>query len=283
VDGGRRRPAALVTGAARGVGAHTARLLAQAGWAVLLLDACAPDPAVPYPLASPGDLEAATAACRAAAGCRETVAAVTGDVRRQEDLDAAVAAAAERFGGLDAAVAGAGVLVGGSTGWLTTDTAWSVNLDVNLTGAWRLARAAVPALLARPRPRRGRVVMVASAAALGGLPRLSAYSAAKHGVLGLTRSLAAELAAEGITVNAVCPGSTDTPMLSASAALYGLSGAQRFAHQQPLGRLLEPAEVAAAIAWLCSEAASGITGAALPVDGGMTAVSSWEPGRPDRP
>jgi NAD(P)-dependent dehydrogenase (short-subunit alcohol dehydrogenase family) len=114
------------------------------------------------------------------------------------------------------------------------------------------------------------VVAVASAAGLLGLRRLSGYSASKHAVIGLIKSLAADLAGSGITANAVCPGSTRGPILDASAAIYDLASAEEFAHQQLVERLLAPDEPAALIAWLCSREASGVTGAALPVDGGLT-------------
>ena len=109
---------------------------------------------------------------------------------------------------------------------------------------------------------------MASAAATRGLPMLAAYCAAKAGVAGLIRALAAELGGTGITANAVSPGSTATPILDESARLYGLPDAQAFAAQQPIGRLLDPAEVAAVLAFLASPASSGMTGAVVPVDGG---------------
>jgi NAD(P)-dependent dehydrogenase (short-subunit alcohol dehydrogenase family) len=142
-------------------------------------------------------------------------------------------------------------------------------LDVNLGAVLSLARAAVPALLRRPAPRSGRFLAVASAAATRGLPMLAAYCAAKAGVAGLIRALAAELADSGVTANAVSPGSTATPILDESARLYELPGAQAFASQQPVRRLLDPAEVAAVLAFLASPASSGMTGAIVPVDGGL--------------
>ena len=116
-----------------------------------------------------------------------------------------------------------------------------------------LARVAVPALLRRPRAARGRFLAVASAAATRGLPMLAAYCAAKAGVTGLVRALAVELGGTGVTANAVSPGSTDTPILAESARLYGLGSAAEFARQQPVGRLLDPAEVAAALVWLAGD------------------------------
>jgi SDR family mycofactocin-dependent oxidoreductase len=257
------RPVALITGAARGMGAATAARLADEGWDLVLFDRAEDDPALGYPLATADEL--------AAVAERTGGVAVQGDVRDQAALDGAVGLATERFGGLDAAVAVAGCVVGGPTAWETGDDAWDANLGINLVGVHRLARAAVPALLARPDPRRSRFVAVSSAAGTRGLPQLAAYVAAKHGVIGYVRSLAVELGPHGVTANVVAPGSTRTTMLDASARVYGLASVDDFAVHHPLGRLLEPEEVAAAIAWLCGEGAGGVTGAVLPVDAGMTA------------
>ena len=150
------------------------------------------------------------------------------------------------------------------------DDEWATMIGVNLEGVWRLARAAVPALLARPEPRHGRFVAVSSSGGTDGLPLLSAYVAAKHGVHGLVRSLAAELGPHGITANAVAPGSTRTAMLEASARVYDLDGVEGFTEHHLLGRLLVPDEVAALITWVCGPGSDGVTGAVLPVDAGMT-------------
>jgi SDR family mycofactocin-dependent oxidoreductase len=257
---------AIVTGAARGIGAATAVRLAVGGWRLVLVDRGEDDPSLGYSLATADDLHDTCARC----GGDQQAVAVVADVRDQAALDAAVEVAVDRFGGLDAAVAVAGAIAGGEPAWTTSEATWSAMITINLEGVWRLANAAVPALLARPRPRDGRFVAVASAGGVRGLPLLAAYSAAKHGVIGFVRSIAAELGPEGITANAVSPGSTTTTMLDASAAVYGIDPQDFAAHHQ-LGRLVAPDEVAALVAWVCGPDSAAVTGAVLPVDAGMTA------------
>ncbi|HEY1831173.1 MAG TPA: mycofactocin-coupled SDR family oxidoreductase [Acidimicrobiales bacterium] len=257
-------PVALITGAGRGIGAATVDHLVRDGWQVLAVDVAADDPALDYPLATSAELESV------AARHGDAVRAHIGDVRSSTDMREAVTAAVTYFGGLDAVVAVAGVVGGGPPLWETTDEHWHVLFDVNVHGVRNLATAAVPVLLDAPAPRHGRVIAVASAAGLVGLRRMSGYSASKHAVIGLMKSLAADLAGSGITANAVCPGSTRGAVLDASAAIYGLGSAEDFAGQQLVERLLEPAEPAELIAWLCSSASSAVTGAALVADGGLT-------------
>lgn len=255
---------AIVTGAARGIGAALVHRLADDGWQVLAVDACADNAAVPYRLATEAQLNALCAAHPDAIRTR------VADVRDADALAAAVRSTVDQFGGLDAAVACAAVIAGGQPVWETTDAAWDALFDVDVRGVWNLARAAVPALLERPLPRQGRFLAVASAAAHRGLYHLAAYGAAKHAVDGLVRGLAADLRGTGVTASVVSPGSTRTDMLTASAALYGIADVEHFAAAQQLERLLEPDEVAASIAWLCSPDSSAITGSAVRVDGGFT-------------
>lgn len=249
---------ALVTGAARGIGAATVRRLVAAGWHVVALDRCADDPALPYHLGSRAQLDALG------------VTAVVADARDPAAVAAAVARAEQTFGGLDAAIAAAGVIGGGVPLWEQDPAQTRAVLDVDLGAVLTLAQVALPAILRRPEPRAGRFVAVASAAATRGLPMLAAYCAAKAGVTGLVRALAAELRGSGVTANAVSPGSTDTDILAESARLYGLPSARDFAAQQPIERLIDPDEVAAAICWLLSPDAAAVTGASLPVDGGLS-------------
>jgi SDR family mycofactocin-dependent oxidoreductase len=253
---------ALVTGAARGIGAATVAALAADGWRVVAVDRCADDRSLPYPLGTRAELD------EVVAGAGDAVAAVA-DTRDPGALAVAVRLAEERWGGLDAAIAAAGVIAGGVPAWQVPAEQERTVLDVDLGGVLALARVAVPALLRRPEPRRGRFLAVASTAASRGLPMLAAYCAAKAGVTGFIRALGAELGGTGVTANAVSPGSTATANLNESARLYGLPAAGAFAAQQPLGRLLSPAEVAAVLAFLAGDGASGMTGAVVPVDGGL--------------
>jgi NAD(P)-dependent dehydrogenase (short-subunit alcohol dehydrogenase family) len=141
-------------------------------------------------------------------------------------------------------------------------------MRVNLYGVRHLADACVPSMTAAGS---GRFVAVSSAAALRAMPMLAAYSAAKAAALGFVRALAADLAGTGVTANIVCPGSTRGVMLEASAAVYSLADQDAFAGQALLRRLIEPDEVAAAIAWLCSPDSGALTGAVIPVDAGLSA------------
>ena len=254
---------ALVTGAARGIGAATVRGLDAAGWSIVAVDRAADDPRLGYPMGSREELESVCAAARDAL-------ALVADVSASDAVADAVSAAERRFGGLDAVMCCAGAIAGGAPAWELDPEVERALLDVNLGGVLHCARFGVPALLRRPEPRAGRFLAVASAAAIRGLPQLAAYCASKAGVAGLVRALAAELRGTGVTANAVAPGSTDTPMLEESARLYGLESAGAFAAQQPIERLLEPEEVAAMLVWLAGEHAGGVTGTLIPVDGGLT-------------
>jgi SDR family mycofactocin-dependent oxidoreductase len=254
---------AVVTGAARGIGAATATTLAGAGWSLVLVDACAPQPPVGYAMPTPDDLAEVAQRCRAAgAGAVDELVADVGQGSVRDKLRGVLAGRAPA-----AAVAAAGV-IRGDAAWAVPDEAFELMLRVNLFGVRHLADACVPAMIEAGT---GRFVAVASAAALRAMPQLAAYSAAKSAVVGYVRALAADLAGTGVTANAVCPGSTRGPMLAASAAVYDLPGQETFAAQALLRRLLEPGEVAAAVAWLCGPGSGALTGAVIPVDAGLTA------------
>ena len=260
-DGRRGKRVALVTGAARGIGAATVRRLTADDWNVVALDRAEDDPRLPYPLATAKELRALGS---------ERVLTVRADATDIEALRAAALEAERRWGGLDAVVAAAGVIAGGVPAWELDRGQERAVLDVTLGGVMAAARACVPIMLRRPEPRDGRFIAVASAAATRGFPMLAAYCAAKAGVVGFVRALAAELADKGITANAVSPGSTRTAILDETARLYALESGEAFGAQQPLGRLLEPDEVAALIAWLASAQSRGATGGNYPLDGGLS-------------
>jgi SDR family mycofactocin-dependent oxidoreductase len=254
---------ALVTGAARGIGAATVAQLDADGWSIVAVDRAGDDPRLPYAMGTAQQLDAVVAAAADAVAVRADAADTAAMAR-------AVTIAEDRFGGLDAVIAVAGVIAGGVPAWELDPAQEQAVIETDLMGPLVAARVGIPALLRRPEPRTGRYVAVASAAAIRGLPMLAAYCAAKAGVAGLVRALAMELRGTGVTANAVAPGSTDTAILAESARLYDLPAAESFATQQPIERLLAPDEIAAMLVWLASEPAGGLTGALIPVDGGLT-------------
>lgn len=186
-------------------------------------------------------------------------------------------AAIEHYGRLDAWINNAGLTAGLVPLADVSDEEWRSNIDVMASGTFYGCRAAVRRMLANPTGW-GRIVNVSSQAGKRGLPRFSAYCAAKFAIIGITQALAREVAGQGITVNAVCPGTVDTPLLEveggvwdAMAKIRGLTAAEyreRALKGIPIGRLIEADEIAAMIAFLCSDDAAAVTGASINVSGG---------------
>lgn len=240
----------IVTGAGKGIGAACARSFSDAGWDMVLVDRDE------LPLR------------RTAQACGGSVATLASDVAKPEANQAAVELAEDRFGRVDAVVANAGVNLARSIDD-TTDEDIEQLLGVNVRGLIYLAQACHRALAQTG----GSLVIMASKTGLVAQRDSPVYCATKGAAIQLARALALDWAPEGVRVNAVCPGIVDTPMLERFFEELPDSEAARkeFATAQPLGRLAKPEECAAAALFLASEAASFITGVALPVDGGFTA------------
>ena len=248
---------AVVTGGGRGIGATIARALIEQGAAVTLMGRNA---------ATLED-EAARLRPLGKVHCQAV------DIADAESTTTAFAAAAQALGPVTLLINNAGQAVSAPIG--KTDLAlWNRMLAVNLTGSYLAIHAVLPGMLEQGW---GRIVNIASTAALKGYPYVAAYCAAKHGVLGLTRALALELAKKPVTVNAVCPGYTETDIVRDSIANIraktGRSEAEALAElvkHNPQGRLVQPAEVANAVLWLCLPGSESITGQAISVAGGET-------------
>jgi NAD(P)-dependent dehydrogenase (short-subunit alcohol dehydrogenase family) len=241
--------AALVTGGGSGLGRASAIALARAGATVTVAD-----------VNEQGGKETAALVFEETGGDADFVRA---DVTDPDDVAAMVDKAVERWGHLDCALNNAGTTgASAPTADYTLDD-WNRALALNLTGVFLCLKYEIPAMLERG----GAIVNMASGAGLVGFPGLPAYVASKHGVVGLTRAAALEYAGQGIRVNAICPGSTRTPMLE--GFMGGDEQVERMMTRAvPLGRLGRPEEIAEAVVWLCSDAASFVVGHALAVDGG---------------
>jgi NAD(P)-dependent dehydrogenase (short-subunit alcohol dehydrogenase family) len=241
---------ALVTGAASGIGAATARRLAAQGAAVAVCDL---------------DVERGTLVATEVGGLFVEV-----DVADAASVEAMVAAVVERFGGLDLAMNNAGISPPEDRSILETDlAAWRRVQDVNLTSVFLCAKAEIPAMRARGG---GSMVNVASfVAVMGSATSQISYTASKGGVLALSRELGVQLAREGIRVNALCPGPVRTPLLEELFAKDPVAAARRLVHV-PLGRFAEPDEIARAACFLLSDDASFITASTFLVDGGIHAA-----------
>ena len=241
----------LVTGAGRGIGRAVVQQLVADGQRVALVARSA---------------EEIDAVARAVGGKTMTISA---DVTRPEDVQRMFDAVEDRWGAVQVLVSNAG---SGTAAPLvdTTDEAWQHALELNLTAPFRCVRRALPGMLDAGW---GRIVVVASVVAKRGESQVSAYTASKHGVLGLVRAAAAEVASKGVTVNAVCPGYVDTPMteqtvaaISARTGKSTVQAQQALARRQPIGRLIDPAEVAEAVRFCVVNGA--VTGQGINVDGG---------------
>lgn len=250
MTGAAERKVALVTGAGSGIGRATAEAFVARGYATALIDR---------------DAEVGRAVERRLRPSGECTF-IRCDVTDDGAVRGAVEQAVSVYGRLDAAFNAAGI--GGEADTATADGSmenWNLVLATDLTGVWSCMRYEIRQML---KAGGGSIVNCASVAGLVGVPYLSAYVAAKHGVVGLTKAAALEYARQSIRVNAVCPGMIDTPMLR-----KGLTPevAAKLSQESPIGRFGQPAEIASAVIWLCEENASFLTGQAIAVDGAWTA------------
>jgi NAD(P)-dependent dehydrogenase (short-subunit alcohol dehydrogenase family) len=264
----------LITGAARGLGRTAAVACAAEGADLTLLDICADLPGVPYPLGTPGQLEHTAALCREAGAAVLTSEA---DIRDLRAVREAVIRAEDRFGRIDVAVNNAGIAApSGKPVHEIDEDEWSLMIDVDLSGAWRVIREVGKAMSAR---RAGSIVNVASTAGLVGYRHFAGYVAAKHAVIGLTKAAALDYAPTKVRVNAVCPGSVRDDARAEGRMLAEIARAlevpvheheKTFAAAQPMNALIEPEDVAAAVVFLASDESRQITGSVLTVDGGFS-------------
>ena len=253
---------AIVTGSTSGIGLAIARALAGEGCNVMLNG-----------LGDPAHIEAARSAIAEASGTR--IGFMAADLRSPEAVRALVARTVEELGPVDILVNNAGVQ---HVAPLATfpDEQWDLLLAVNLSAAFHASKAVIASMTAR---RFGRIVNISSALGLVGAPHKPAYVATKHGLVGLTKAIALEVAESGVTCNAVCPGMVMTPIIEMQVAdqarVTGLAPEdvvrEVFLENQPIRRPVTAEEIAGAVVFLCSQAGSGVTGTALAVDGGYVA------------
>lgn len=246
---------AIITGAAAGIGAGTAEVFAERGARLVLVDR---------------DGAGLAAVARALPIAPERVVTYAGDVADAETARGMERLAREAFGGADILFNNAGVMTSGDFGDVD-EAAWDEVLNINLRGIYLMCRAVIPGMLERGR---GAIVNTSSVMATLTEPGYEAYTTSKAGIIGLTKGLAVSYATRGIRVNCICPGWVDTPMNQRLAEELG--GVEHLTpiilKQQPNGRMLSTREIGNAVAFLASDEASGITGAALYVDGGASAA-----------
>lgn len=251
---------ALVTGGAKGIGLASAECIAKQGAAVMIVDL------------SIEALEVAQVHLKEYAG---QIDAIEADIVHRADTERAVHNAVKKFGGLDILVNNAGIQTFGDP-ITTTEEIWDRTMNVNLKGHWLMSKAAIPEMLKRGS---GAIVNISSVQGLASQRNVVAYATSKHAMIGLTRSMAVDLASQHIRVNCVCPGTVNTPMIHSIIEMD--SNPERLKtilnKMHPLGRIADPEEIGEVVAFLASDRASFMTGSVVTVDGGLTVPIAGSP------
>jgi len=265
----------LITGAARGQGRSHALAFAREGARLVLCDTARQYASVPYALSSEADLRQVADEVEQLG---QSVLAQPVDVTDLNGMQQLVDRAVEQFGRIDVVIANAGLYSFGPT-WELSEQQWDETVDVVLKGAWITCKVAIPAMLAR---RSGKIICIGSTGSMKGLPGLGHYVAAKHGLIGLVKTLAIELAPSTINVNAICPTTVDTSIVNNQAFFEYFAGGSgpNATREYVIGRMnemnlfgdrgmLAPEDISTVILWLASEEARHLTGCVLPVDAGF--------------
>jgi NAD(P)-dependent dehydrogenase (short-subunit alcohol dehydrogenase family) len=251
---------AIVTGGAKGIGLASAECLIRQGAEVMIVD---------------WSEDAASAAAKSLAALSEGVDFVVADISRVADVEKAIRTTVDRFGGVDILVNNAGIQTFGDP-VTTTEEVWDKTMNVNLKGHWLMSKFAIPEMLKRGK---GSIVNVASVQGLASQRNVVAYSTSKHAMIGLTRSMAVDMASRNVRVNCVCPGTVNTPMVQSIIEMdrdpEGLKKILDKMH--PLGRVAQPSEIGEVIAFLASDRASFMTGSIVVVDGGLIVPLAGSP------
>ncbi|MFP5210560.1 MAG: SDR family NAD(P)-dependent oxidoreductase [Acidobacteriota bacterium] len=251
---------AIVTGGAKGIGLASTQCMARLGAKVMMVDVSA---------------VALESAKQSLSEFTDRVASVTADISRMADTERAVRSTVECFGAVDILVNNAGIQTFGDP-VTTTEEVWDRTMNVNLKGHWMMSKAAIPEMLKRGK---GSIVNISSVQGLASQRNVVAYSTSKHAMIGLTRSMAVDLASRQIRVNCICPGTVNTPLIEGVMRLDSDPEHLRkiLDKMHPLGRIAEPSEIGEVVAFLASDRASFMTGSIVTVDGGLLVPIAGSP------
>ena len=243
---------AIVTGGAKGIGLASAECMLRQGAQVMIVD---------------WGRDAAYAAVESLTTLSKSIDSVVADISKAADVEKAIKATVDRFGGVDVLVNNAGIQTFGDP-VTTTEEVWDKTMNVNLKGHWLMSKYAIPEMLKRGK---GSIVNVSSVQGLASQKNVVAYSTSKHAMIGLTRSMAVDMASRNVRVNCVCPGTVNTPMIQSIIELDSDPDKLKkvLDKMHPLGRIAQPSEIGEVIAFLASERASFMTGSIVVVDGGL--------------